>query len=69
MVATWQYRGVMLVSHEYVSPNYIEVGSPGKTIYTFKATEPGVQSVMFELLRPWDTMHPIDTKIFNVTVV
>jgi predicted secreted protein len=61
--------GVMLISEEYLPPTSFAVGSPGKTIFVFKATEPGVQSVMFELLRTWDTMHPIDRKIFNVTVV
>jgi predicted secreted protein len=62
-------EGVMLISQEYFPPNTLAAGSPGKKVFIFKATEPGVQSVMFELLRPWDTMHPIDRKIFNVTVV
>jgi predicted secreted protein len=61
--------GVMLISDEYLPPTTSAVGYPGKKIFVFKATEPGVQYVMFGLLRPWDTMHPINIKIFNVIVV
>lgn len=69
----WMLRastsGVMLISQEYLPPNTMAAGSPGKRVFVFRATEPGAQSVMFELLRSWDTIHPLDRKIYNVTVV
>ncbi|UTB32898.1 MAG: protease inhibitor I42 family protein [Methanobacterium sp. ERen5] len=69
----WMLRastsGVILVSQEYLPPISMAPGYSGKRIFVFKATEPGIQSVMFELLRSWDTMNPVDRKIYNINVV
>lgn len=57
-------EGVMLLNQEYFPPD--KIGMSGKRVFTFKVMEPGEQGVMFELLRPWDTAHPIDSKSFIV---
>jgi hypothetical protein len=34
-------------------------------VITFKTIKSGQQSVMFELVRPWDVANPIGTKTFK----
>ena len=44
------------------------VGAPSMFTYTITALKPGQTTLHFEYKRPWETVEPIETKDYYITV-
>ncbi len=60
---------LILVGLQYIAKKTRVVGSGGKEEWTFKAVKPGVTSVSFQYVRPWEKkVPPAKTKKFSVII-
>lgn len=71
----WEYKmvpdtSIISIQGEYIPANVGPgiVGSGGKYVYKGKALAPGTVSIIFSYSRPWETVPPVDTKIYNFVI-
>ena len=62
-------KGVQLLKEEYYPSDDIYLWGNSKRVFTFQATECGLQSIRFELLRSWDPIHPSEIRTYSLNVI
>ncbi|MFA6523136.1 MAG: protease inhibitor I42 family protein [Candidatus Peribacteraceae bacterium] len=43
-------------------------GAPGHQIFQFRAEKPGMTTLTFAYARPWESVQPLETKTYEMTV-
>lgn len=72
---SWSYEinpnsGIEYVTMEYVPKNNdSDQNGGGQLIYTFKAIKTGSYKIRFELQISWESEPPIETNVYEITVV
>lgn len=72
---SWNYdihpdTGIEYVTMEYVAEsNDSDQNGGGQLVYTFQAIKAGGYKIQFELQIPWESEPPIETNVYEITVV
>ncbi len=62
-------KGAKLLKEEYYPADNRHLFGTSKRVFTFQATECGLQSVRFVLLRSWDPTHPSEIRTYRFNVI
>jgi inhibitor of cysteine peptidase len=50
------------------TPSSEEVGAGGVEVFTFDAVAEGETQITFSYLRPWESVQPLDVKVYSLTI-